>query len=312
MMNYPKPTAHRHELRKAPTSVAEIDQVMNEMDSRFSTSFQHWITSPDNIGYLSTFKKSLFEDQWNKGNCSQTANAVNWICKDWSIGATAELILKLFYSWRLDSEDFAKVVSLITQNWIEDRREELVDIILIGESAWTTAKFVSNLTHNWMTDDTRKLCRNLFLCMNWSEEFLCDFVFEYASLNLTEKTQPIFHELQGSLKSWRSLKKLGLQRGEGSKDFKTEFLSFGIRLINSIFCDSSAMRIDSAMGSRSSSFTELMMPPALEENWIDDEGSLIAVDEDGWSSDDAAADECDVTKFLESCLHAVENQNYTQ
>lgn len=80
----------------APKSVKELEYVMTEMDRINGTSFKQWVLSEENIGYICTFKREIFENNWET-NPSGVFTVLQWLSEGWKTPSVAEFLLKMFY-----------------------------------------------------------------------------------------------------------------------------------------------------------------------------------------------------------------------
>eukprot|EP00842_Homolaphlyctis_polyrhiza_P006683 jgi/Hompol1/7015/HPOL_005159-RA len=181
---------------KPPNSAEEVSAAMREMDRRHGTSFESWIKNEKNIGYLCTFKRSLFEE-FSKKDPQRLIHALNWITSDWSTASTAELILKLFYHLRIDSPEFCRILAGVTQHWSLEDLCSLLHILLIGESCHVVVAFIRFFTDQdgacqrlsgmeisidkvWSTTERVALFRDLASGLIWKDEFLQSFLIDYT------------------------------------------------------------------------------------------------------------------------------------
>ncbi|ORY34533.1 hypothetical protein BCR33DRAFT_722683, partial [Rhizoclosmatium globosum] len=168
-----------------PKSVADVDAAMTEMDRIYSTTFKNWITSEANIGYIPStnvtypFVLSL---------------VLQWMTNGWNTASICELLLKLFYSYKIDSRKFTHLLAACN----------VANSLLIGETPQTTAKFIKHFTEGnnlidesmkdaqlkeWGKEEIVELTRYIGHCMRWNDVFMMDFIIEYTSLLFTDNIQ---------------------------------------------------------------------------------------------------------------------------
>lgn len=165
-----------------PRNVKEIEAALSAMDKKNGTSFKSWIRDSENLSYLCSFKKDLFEEYY-KVDPQYVINALSWLTKDWSLSSISELLLKLFYSSDgMESEKFLLVVKGLTQDWERLRKVELVNVLLIGETASISGKFCSRYVGGWDSmNDIRFFLEELFVCLRWKEDFLFEFLTNFVT-----------------------------------------------------------------------------------------------------------------------------------
>lgn len=199
----PAPASHTES--KKPQTVEEIDEVMRCMDKKYQTSFYTWIKSEANIAYVCTYKRDLF-DQYGKDDSATVVRVLKWLTEGWSISSTAEIILKLFYSCKIESRRFSRILAGISEDWEQLRKEEIVNVLLVGENPSSTAKFIKHFTEGnpqlsegkeednlvlsvWDKGDILKLVRSVATVLRWNDVYMMDFLIEYAKLVLTQPIQ---------------------------------------------------------------------------------------------------------------------------
>ncbi|KAJ3121328.1 hypothetical protein HK100_012432 [Physocladia obscura] len=190
-------------LVKKPQSAGDVDAAMKEMDEKHSTSFYSWIKSESNIGYVTTYKRSLF-DSAMKQDPQTLVFVLQWLTAGWSVASTAEIFLKLFYSYRIESRKFAHLLAGVTSTWTQSQTEDIVNVLLIGENAVAAAQFMRYFTEGtgavsrvkdaetasgvislkkWKNADAVQLVRATALILRWNDVFI---VIEIASLLFKE------------------------------------------------------------------------------------------------------------------------------
>lgn len=109
----------------APTSMHEIDQVMNEMDGIYKTNFGEWIRDESNLSYICTIKRPVFM-KYFRLNPKLGADTICWITENWSLTSIMEFLLKMFPFMKIDSSEFADLVSDITNEWSSERLNGII------------------------------------------------------------------------------------------------------------------------------------------------------------------------------------------
>lgn len=224
--------------RVSPQSMDQVESVMNEMDKVNGTQFKGWIKNEDNIGYLCTFKRSLFEENWETQPAS-VFNVLYWLVDGWNIASVAEFMLKMFYHWKLDSVKFGVLVNGLTKGlykttgtagllgkpWEDEKIYDLLHVLLIGESPKACAKFIKNFTtgvdinvmmeiktnevittRTWSREDVLDLVKNVSFYLHWDESFMRAFLMEYTTLMIPDDTirqQSVLAEIQSRFLSPR-------------------------------------------------------------------------------------------------------------
>ncbi|KAI8927633.1 hypothetical protein BC831DRAFT_394553, partial [Entophlyctis helioformis] len=184
-----------------PASADDVDLAMRTMDKTHGTSFTAWIKSEQNIPYICAFKKDVIVDNL-VCRPQQAIHALQWMTADWSTTSVAELVLKLFYDRHIDSPDFARIIAGIRDDWSLEKTADLVNVLLIGESAVSAAAFLVHLTdqsgicshettvdiavHRWANDDRISLVRSVARSLRWKDAFLQTFLLEYATFSLAD------------------------------------------------------------------------------------------------------------------------------
>ncbi|ORY37205.1 hypothetical protein BCR33DRAFT_769858 [Rhizoclosmatium globosum] len=186
-----------------PKSVAEVEAAMTEMDRIYSTTFKSWITSEANIGYISVHKRDLF-DRYLSEDPFVLSLVLQWMTNGWNTASICELLLKLFYSYKIDSRKFTHLLAAVGKNWDFDRKCNVANSLLIGETPQTTAKFIKHFTEGnnlidesmkdaqlkeWGKEEIVELTRYIGHCMRWNDVFMMDFIIEYTSLLFTDNIQ---------------------------------------------------------------------------------------------------------------------------
>jgi hypothetical protein len=169
-----------------PKTYADVDNSIKDMDKKYGTTFYSWIKSEENIGYLCTFKRQMF-DQYFESRPESLIYAIQWLTSEWSIPSIAELLLKLFYHYRLESEKFCFVLKGLTKEWKITRIVELINVLLIGENASSTAEFVVKFTVEWNNQLVVELINYLSASLKWNQTFFKNFLINYISLRCSSK-----------------------------------------------------------------------------------------------------------------------------
>ncbi|KAJ3323914.1 hypothetical protein HDV06_000890 [Boothiomyces sp. JEL0866] len=128
---------------KRNTSVEDVEATMAQMDKQNKTSFTKWIKSENNINYICTFKGELIKE-FIENDFESSIHALEWMTSGWSLESISELILKLFYTKRISSPLFCKIVWGLVHTWDVERITDLLPVILVGESLAINAAFVGN------------------------------------------------------------------------------------------------------------------------------------------------------------------------
>ncbi|KAJ3203866.1 hypothetical protein HK099_001339 [Clydaea vesicula] len=148
-----------------PNSVEELDNAMKKMDSQNGTGFFNWVKNEENIGYICTYKRDIFEENFER-DPKQVFIAVRWLVESWSVPSIAEFLLKMFYHWKLESKKFGALVNGICNGFQNEKNSErepkkphkqfdkkkildLLHVLLIGESSKSTSKFLLNFTKSY-------------------------------------------------------------------------------------------------------------------------------------------------------------------
>ncbi|KAJ3332107.1 hypothetical protein HDU76_001250 [Blyttiomyces sp. JEL0837] len=193
---------HMFSSGKRPESVEDIEESLREMDRLYGTSFYSWIKSEANIGYLCTFKRKMF-DQYADEDPAVLVRVLQFLTSGWSVASVAEIMLKLFYGYKIESRKFSRLLAAVASKWDRSRRHEVVNVLLIGETSKSTAKFIYHFTEGngvngelefadelvlkpWSVDETRDLVKSVATVLRWGEVFLRDFLIEYAKLLISE------------------------------------------------------------------------------------------------------------------------------
>jgi len=197
----------------------QVEHSLSEMDRLNGTSFKDWIKMEENINYISTFKRGIFETSWENNPTSMLV-AVQWLTSSWSPASTVEFLLKMFYHWKLESPQFGvlmnglvrglhvkgQVETVIGKEWEESKMHDLLHVLLIGESASSTAKFLKHLTTSlplvqglgteaaqvaqpdtpftkeWLRKEILDLVKSLMIALQWDDTFMKTMLNEYSGL----------------------------------------------------------------------------------------------------------------------------------
>jgi hypothetical protein len=197
--------AKSHPGAHPPTSAADVGITLSMMDTLYGTKFTEWIRDEENLNFIATIKKYVFEEALGAStdvpaanNIKQVVHVLRWMTPEWSVPSISEIILKLFYHYRLNSRTFADIVAGISAEWREEAVCELVASLLIGESSQTASQFMYNFSTSSMgpggvhraAAGVSLLCAEIATCLRWSETFQRYFLFSMADLFLaTESAQ---------------------------------------------------------------------------------------------------------------------------
>lgn len=108
-----------------PRNVKELNDEMERMDKVNGTSFKGWILDESNIGYVCTFKRHLWENNWET-HPESVFISLQFLSSygDWKVPSVAELILKMFHHWGVDSPRFGALVNGLVRG-LSHSKEEL-------------------------------------------------------------------------------------------------------------------------------------------------------------------------------------------
>jgi hypothetical protein len=226
-----------------PRTYAQLNESMDAMDKSNSTSFKDWILSEENIGYVCTFKRHLWEENWETNPCSVIIVMQFLHSKGgWSSPSMAEMMLKMFLHWGVDSPRFGALLNGIVrgitlpeeeedkpdESWEKRQIYDLVYIILIDNSAKEAAKFLRHLTTKYTltkgfngTSDplendapetkqwSRKQIIDLFKGVSyrrqWTESFRRELLVEFVQLVISDKQKQEHFEYDIRVKCMGSL-----------------------------------------------------------------------------------------------------------
>jgi hypothetical protein len=109
--------------------------------------------------------------------------ALKWMTRGWSLNSISELILKLFYSYGIDSDAFVQAIHLFVAGWEKEKVVELLSVLLIGERAQGIARFIGKwmLESNWTRDTLAFLVTCLAKGLRWNMDYSRDFLLELLS-----------------------------------------------------------------------------------------------------------------------------------
>jgi len=187
-----------------PSTVQDIEDAIRSMDKRFKTSFYRWIRSEENIAYMCTTHASLFEEYW-KTDPTLVIRALKWLTQDWSIPGTAELVIKLFYHWKIDSSKFIFLIAATFDHWPLKRLISLLNVLLIGDPPKVVARFLfqfyqlkkskemrfESTVHvqqePWTQSTYYEFMKALSTQARWTVRFYDLFMSEYEQLYCSEK-----------------------------------------------------------------------------------------------------------------------------
>ncbi|KAJ3031097.1 UNVERIFIED_CONTAM: hypothetical protein HDU68_006476 [Siphonaria sp. JEL0065] len=171
---------------KKPKSVEDIEKAMKEMDRIHETTFYSWIKSEKNIGYIATYKRDLF-DRCMSEDPYTLSLVLQWLTSEWTVASVAELLLKLFYSYKIESRKFTHLLAAVAKNWPHSQKEDIVNVLLIGETPVSTAKFIKHFTEGnnlidkslkdahlqaWGKEEIVELVRSVAQILRWNDVFM--------------------------------------------------------------------------------------------------------------------------------------------
>ncbi|KAJ3220033.1 hypothetical protein HDU67_007766 [Dinochytrium kinnereticum] len=189
---------------KWPKSVEDVRVAMSTMDKTYTTRFSEWVRSENNVSYICTFKKELF-NEFLKEDVIIVCNAIRWLTADWGVASVAELLLKLFYPYRIESRIFANIVQAISVDWSRTRQLDLFNILLIGENASTMAQFFFHITEGislgeqypdypkipWMLHDKIDFLQSCSNTLRWTSSFSEEFLINITNLAVSNEKSRI-------------------------------------------------------------------------------------------------------------------------
>jgi hypothetical protein len=175
------------EVSNRPNSVEEVEETMDRMDKLFKTSFSKWIRSENNLAYVCSFKGAMILNYINEDPQSAMF-ALEWMIHDWSVESVAELVLKLFYSHRVNSLIFSTRLFALVHSWPLEKLAELFPIILIGESVLVTSSFFAAWLQvsGWNVDKMADIVIPIIASFKWNPAQMSEFLMEviyYAYLD---------------------------------------------------------------------------------------------------------------------------------
>ncbi|KAI9209730.1 uncharacterized protein BJ171DRAFT_608998 [Polychytrium aggregatum] len=176
-----------------PQTADDVEHIMSEMDRLYGTTFKDWIKSEKNVAYLCTYKGHFFKD-----HSPALYPVLRWITHDWSVAAVAEFVIKLYYNLKLESPQFVAIVASIVGHWSLEKTTDLINIVMIGESAEKCAAFTWRLSRSlrWSLDEQSSVLRSMVKTLSWKQTFTRSFLIRYAECNIDNSTQRcrmIFH-----------------------------------------------------------------------------------------------------------------------
>ncbi|KAI8897957.1 hypothetical protein BC833DRAFT_591707 [Globomyces pollinis-pini] len=179
--NFEKPTKDSKTELKRHNSMEEVAETMESMDKLNDTSFSTWIRSESNVAYICSIKGELILSYIDK-DPESALYALQWMTQDWSLESVAELVLKLFYSTKMNSKLFSNRLYGIVSNWPREKVYDLLPILLIGETPEVCAAFFSEwlkLT-NWTSDTMADCIIPLVVGYQWNTEDLSNFLLNFT------------------------------------------------------------------------------------------------------------------------------------
>ncbi|KAJ3367505.1 hypothetical protein HDU91_001365 [Kappamyces sp. JEL0680] len=176
-----------------PSSVEQVAETMKEMDRQNKTSFSSWIRSESNISYLCTFKGPMILEYIDQDPASAMF-ALEWIIDGWSVESVAELVLKLFYAYRISSDVFSQRLFALVHAWPNEKLAELLPIILIGESVVVVSNFFASWLRasGWDVDRMADVVVPIVASFHWNpaqmSEFLMEMVLQVVEDPIVQKS----------------------------------------------------------------------------------------------------------------------------
>ena len=180
-------------------SIQDIECTVSQMDKKYSTSFKDWVQSESNVNYMCIYKKSLFKEQYHE-NPETAFKVIQWMTSHWSLPSICEFILKMFTEYPIESNEFARMVSIITLNWEFTKICDLITLMLVCESPSSTAHFLFcfGKAGNGLNGDVRgalsstewlTLLTTMATTLSWTRDYLQSILLEYAGLASTSSLQ---------------------------------------------------------------------------------------------------------------------------
>ena len=162
------------------------------MDEKYNTQFHSWVRSEANVDFVAFYLRRILADydMPDYPDKKAVSRAIRWLTEGWTVQRIAELLIKLFYHWSLDSEKFAMLVSDLVKNWdLQPFTIDLIVTLVVGERSIKAARFVYNLTKTW--DDPAGITE-LVSCISsrlrWTERYHRHFILHF--LNTSSETIP--------------------------------------------------------------------------------------------------------------------------
>lgn len=173
---------------KKPKSLEDVQETMAEMDRINKTTFADWIRSESNISYLCSFKGPMILE-YIEQDPESAMYALEWIIEGWAIDSVAELVLKLFYSLRIQSQQFSQRLYRLVHSWKNEKIVELLPILLIGEGVTTCSTFFCSWYQcsGYSSEKMADLVVPIAYGFKWSAEQLSEFLME-TTLQICQDT----------------------------------------------------------------------------------------------------------------------------
>lgn len=209
-----------------PKNADELNKTMEDMDKINGTTFRNWILSEENIGYVCTFKRHLWENNWEESPESVIV-VMQFLVKygKWSVPSTAECILKMFIHFGIDSPRFGAIVNGIVKGlnspdslepsqrqedgWTKREISDLVYILLIDNTPKECATFLRHLssrytltkgwngvsdpmegdasnTKSWSRQEILDVFQGVSHRAQWTEAFRRELLLEYSTLAISD------------------------------------------------------------------------------------------------------------------------------
>ncbi|KAI8854400.1 hypothetical protein BC829DRAFT_379873 [Chytridium lagenaria] len=113
------------------------------------------------------------------------ATAIRWLTEDWGVATVAELVLKLVRGSE-NSVMFADLVQAVSVDWPRSKQLDLFNILLIGESAATTAQQPEYAARQWMLHEKIDFLQSCSNTLRWGPVFAREFLMNYSGLVMKE------------------------------------------------------------------------------------------------------------------------------
>ena len=118
---FSKPELVKEIEKKAPTSMHEIEEVMNSMDNQYQSNFKEWIRDESNLSYICTIKRPVFMKEF-RSDQKLGIQVIRWITESWSVSSIMDFMMKMFATMSIDSMEFSYIISELTSDWSMDKK----------------------------------------------------------------------------------------------------------------------------------------------------------------------------------------------